>query len=91
MYAIIMLSEYCMPRIPCEHVSFSTPNVITDFNSWRFEVFTEVKIQVEFFWFVIPCSIVAEDLAASYHNTALRHNPADPCLSLTVAVNESLL
>jgi hypothetical protein len=50
-----------------------------------------VKIQVEFFWFVIPCSIVAEDLAASYHNTALRHNPADPCLSLTVAVNESLL
>jgi hypothetical protein len=33
----------------------------------RYEVFTEVKIQIAVFWFVTPCSVVdvSEDHAAS--------------------------
>jgi len=33
----------------------------------RFEIFMVVKIQVEVFWHVIPCSVQGEDGASKVH------------------------
>jgi hypothetical protein len=48
----------------------------------KFEAFTAVKIQVEVFWIVTPCSVVLEVHTASifrvsYYNTTRGHNPED--------------
>jgi hypothetical protein len=54
-----------------------------------FEVFTAVKIQVEFLWVVTPCSVVvgyftlkmeaarSSETLVPYHNITGRHNPED--------------
>jgi hypothetical protein len=42
----------------------------------RFEVFTAVKIHVEFYWVVTPFSAVVV-LKVSYHVILRRHNPDD--------------
>jgi len=70
--------------------------VVNDYNSSlhaRFEVFTAVKIQVEVFWVVTPCSVVINipkfhrslkmkeawipKTSVSYHNTRWHCNPED--------------
>jgi len=64
----------------------------------KFEVFTAVKVQVEFFRFVTPCSVVEDhavsifrvmeaagssETLVSYHITTRRHNPEDLDLSFS--------
>jgi hypothetical protein len=64
---------------------------ITSEDRWkdaRFEVFTVVRIKVEAFWVVTPCSATIgfdlkmeiarfSETLVSYRKTALHHNPED--------------
>jgi hypothetical protein len=67
-----MISEYT-------NLNLNLFNKVILTSSVRYEDLTWVKIQVDIFWFVTPCSVVV-----TYHGTTRRHNPQHNDLDLNL-------